>query len=82
MALSRTYLRAHWLSDAVAGTLIGAALALGSVALVMTLRRWWRARHPALSGAPTKADPPGAPPVAPPGPPVVASPADDATPRT
>jgi len=45
MALSRTYLRAHWLSDAVAGTLIGAALALGSVALVMTLRRRWRARR-------------------------------------
>jgi membrane-associated phospholipid phosphatase len=40
MALSRSYLRAHWLSDVVTGTLIGAAVALGSVALVMSLRRW------------------------------------------
>jgi undecaprenyl-diphosphatase len=38
MALSRVYLRAHWLSDTVAGGLIGAALALGWPALLMTLR--------------------------------------------
>jgi len=56
MALSRTYLRAHWLADAVAGTLIGAALALGSVALVMTVRRRWQARSSAR-GRPVVATP-------------------------
>jgi membrane-associated phospholipid phosphatase len=66
MALSRTYLRAHWLSDVVAGTLIGAALALGSVALVLTVRRRWRA-------AQARRLPPAPPP---------ASPTADATPRT
>jgi undecaprenyl-diphosphatase len=39
MALSRVYLRAHWLSDTVAGALIGAGLALGWPALLMALRR-------------------------------------------
>jgi membrane-associated phospholipid phosphatase len=38
MALSRVYLRAHWLSDTVAGALIGAGLALGWPALLMALR--------------------------------------------
>jgi membrane-associated phospholipid phosphatase len=39
MALSRVYLRAHWLSDTVAGALLGAGLALGWPALLMALRR-------------------------------------------
>lgn len=38
MALSRVYLRAHWLSDTVAGALLGAGLALGLPALLMALR--------------------------------------------
>ncbi|MGR7024159.1 phosphatase PAP2 family protein [Geodermatophilus sp. URMC 62] len=38
MALSRVYLRAHWLSDTVAGALLGAGLALGWPALVTAAR--------------------------------------------
>ena len=34
MALSRVYLRAHWLSDVAAGAALGAAVAVGAAALV------------------------------------------------
>lgn len=38
MAMSRTYLRAHWLSDVVAGALLGAATALATAAVVQIVR--------------------------------------------
>jgi undecaprenyl-diphosphatase len=34
MALSRVYLRAHWLSDVAAGAALGAALAIGAASLI------------------------------------------------
>ena len=34
MALSRVYLRAHWMSDVAAGAALGAAVAIGSAALM------------------------------------------------
>jgi membrane-associated phospholipid phosphatase len=46
MALSRVYLRAHWLSDTVAGALLGAGLALGWPALLLAVRDRWYSRAP------------------------------------
>lgn len=52
MAVSRAYLAAHWLSDAVAGTLLGTTVALGSALVVQWVRdeqESRRAGHPAGS---------------------------------
>jgi undecaprenyl-diphosphatase len=38
MALSRAYLAAHWLSDAVAGVLLGTSIALGTAVVVHSIR--------------------------------------------
>ncbi len=56
MALSRTYLNAHWLSDVVGGALLGATLALGWPALLQELRTRRRAR---MSARPSGAVPVG-----------------------
>jgi membrane-associated phospholipid phosphatase len=38
MGLSRAYLAAHWLSDAVAGVLLGTTVALGTALVVHLIR--------------------------------------------
>jgi membrane-associated phospholipid phosphatase len=45
MGLSRAYLAAHWLSDAVAGLLLGTSCALVTAVVVDWAQRGWRYRH-------------------------------------
>jgi undecaprenyl-diphosphatase len=46
MALSRAYLGAHWLSDALAGVLLGTSCALLAALAVSVLQRRWNADRP------------------------------------
>jgi membrane-associated phospholipid phosphatase len=58
MALSRAYLAAHWLSDAVVGTLIGVSCALGPAIVVEAIREH---RERKEGAAPPEPDPDPAP---------------------
>lgn len=51
MGLSRAYLAAHWLSDAVAGVLLGTSCALTAALAVGLLQRWWQRSWQRPAGA-------------------------------
>jgi membrane-associated phospholipid phosphatase len=58
MAASRAYLAAHWLSDAIAGILLGTSCALLAAVAVDGLRRRWQARRAGGTGGPAGAQVP------------------------
>jgi membrane-associated phospholipid phosphatase len=55
MALTRAYLGAHWLSDAIAGLLVGTSCALLAAVAVDRAQRSWRRRHGMAGAAPQEA---------------------------
>jgi len=55
MALTRAYLGAHWLSDAIAGLLVGTSCALLAAVAVDRAQRGWRRRHGIHDTAPHEA---------------------------
>jgi len=59
MAASRAYLAAHWLSDAVAGLLLGTSCALLAAVAVDRAQRGWRRRHGIREVPPRQAVRPG-----------------------
>jgi undecaprenyl-diphosphatase len=60
MAASRAYLAAHWLSDAIAGILLGTSCALLAAVAVDGLRRRWQAHRAGEAGGPARAQVPDA----------------------
>jgi membrane-associated phospholipid phosphatase len=58
MAASRAYLAAHWLSDAIAGILLGTSCALLAAVVVDGLQRRWQTRRAAEVRGPAGADVP------------------------
>jgi membrane-associated phospholipid phosphatase len=55
MAASRAYLAAHWLSDAIAGILLGTSCALLAAMAADGLQRRWQARRAAGTTGPARA---------------------------